>query len=186
MRVTLKDIAAKVGVTKTAVSLALRDSPGISQATREKIRRVAGEMGYVADPILQRLAAYRHPGNESQFPGVIGWLNHWDDPKRLRSYHEFELYWQGAKLAAKRLGYRLEEFIWPAGLTAKLAEQQLLERGVLGLLIPPHGRIKFDWKDFDFGEVFPDAVWDVRDEAGFKSGDRRPPARRGHGHQENS
>ena len=62
MRVTLKDIAAKVGVTKTAVSLALRGNPGVSQAMREKIRRVVGEMGYVADPILQRLAEYRRVG----------------------------------------------------------------------------------------------------------------------------
>ena len=138
MRVTLKDIAAKVGVTKTAVSLALRDHPGISQAMREKIRRVAGEMGYVADPILQRLAEYRRTGETAKFQSVIAWLNHWDQPERLRSYHEFEQYWRGAKLAAKRLGYRLEEFIWPADCPAKLAEERLLERGVMGLLIPPH------------------------------------------------
>jgi len=49
------------------------------------------------------------------------------------------------------LGYRLEEFIWPTDWPAKRAEQMLLDRGVLGLLIPPHGSIKFDWKDFDFG-----------------------------------
>ena len=151
-RITLQDIAAEVGVSKNTVSLALRNSPRIRPELSGKIRGVAAEMGYVADPILQRLAAYRHPGNENQSPGVIGWLNHWDDPKHLRSYHEFELYWQGAKLAAKRLGYRLEEFIWPAGLTTKPAEQQLLERGILGLLIPPHGSVKFDWKDFDFGK----------------------------------
>ena len=151
MRVTLKDIAAKVGVTKAAVSLALRDSPSISQAMRENIRRVAGEMGYEADPILQRLADYRWTGETRKFQSVIAWLNHWDQPERLRSYHEFEQYWRGAKLAAKRLGYRLEEFIWPAGLAAKLAEKQLGDRGVLGVLIPPHGGIKFDWSDFDFG-----------------------------------
>ena len=152
MRVTLKDIAAKVGVTKTAVSLALRGNPGVSQAMREKIRRVVGEMGYVADPILQRLAEYRRVGASAKFESVIAWLNHWDQPQRLRSYHEFEQYWRGARRAAKRLGYRLEEFIWPAGLPGKLAEERLLERGVLGLLIPPHGRMKVDWGDFDWNK----------------------------------
>jgi DNA-binding LacI/PurR family transcriptional regulator len=151
MRITLKDIAAKVGVTKTAVSLALRDSPGISQALREKIRRVAGEMGYVADPILQRLANYRWTGETARFQSVIVWLNHWDQPERLRSYHEFEQYWRGAKLAAKRLGYRLEEFTWPADCPAKRAETMLRERGVLGLLIPPH-KPEVNWGDFDWSK----------------------------------
>ena len=151
MRVTLKDIAAKVGVTKTAVSLALRGHPGISQTMREKIRRVAGEMGYVADPILQRLAAYRRTGETAKFQSVIAWLNHWEQPERLRSYHEFEQYWRGAKLAAKRLGYRLEEFIWPADCPAKRAEADLRERGVLGLLIPAH-KPEVNWGDFDWSQ----------------------------------
>lgn len=149
MRVTLKDIAAKVGVTKTAVSLALRDSPGVSPAMRETIRRIAGEMGYVADPILQRLAEYRRAGAAGKYQSVIAWLNHWDDAKRLRSYHEFEQYWRGAKLAARRLGYRLEEFIWPPELPARQAGERLLAKGVLGLLIPPH-KPEVNWGDFDW------------------------------------
>jgi len=150
MRVTLNDIAFKVGVTKTTVSLALRDNPGISKVLREKIRRVAEEMGYMVDPILQRLAAYRQTEGTARFQSVIAWLNHWDQPEQLRGYHEFDRYWRGGKLAAKRLGYRLEEFIWPAGCPAKRAEEMLLERGVLGLLIPPH-KAEVDWGDFDWG-----------------------------------
>ena len=75
MRVTLKDIAAKVGVTKTAVSMALRGNPRVSQAMRDTIKRVAGEMGYVPDPFLKRLAEYRRLGKAAQFHGVIAWLN---------------------------------------------------------------------------------------------------------------
>jgi DNA-binding LacI/PurR family transcriptional regulator len=140
-----------VGVTKTAVSLALRESEGISLEMRAKIRSVAAEMGYVADPILRRLAEYRRTSATGRFQSVIAWLNHWDRPEQLRSYHAFEEYWRGAKLAAKRLGYRLIEFIWPAGCPAKLAEHQLLERRVLGLLIPPH-RPEVNWRDFDWGK----------------------------------
>lgn len=151
MRVTLKDIAARVGVTKTTVSLALRDNPGVSQTLRETIRRVAREMGYVPDPILQRLAAYRRTGSAKKFQSVIAWVNHWDQPKQLRGYHEFEQYWRGARLAAKRLGYRLEEFIWPTDLPAKQAEQRLMADGVLGLLIPPH-KPDVNWGDFDWSK----------------------------------
>lgn len=151
MRVTLKDIAAKVGVTKTTVSLALRGNPGVSQTMRETIRRVAKEMGYAADPILQRLAAYRRTGAAGQFQNVIAWVNHWDQSRQLRRYHEFEQYWRGARLAAKRLGYQLKEFIWPVDLPAKQAEQMLVADGVLGLLVPPH-KPDVNWGDFDWSK----------------------------------
>lgn len=149
MRVTLKDIATKVGVTKTTVSLALRGRQGVSEAIRAQIRRVADEMGYVADPILHRLAEYRRTNETASFQGVIAWLNHWLKPELLRSFHEFEQYWRGAKLATKRMGYRLEESIWPADRPAKQAEQALLDRSVLGLLIPPHPP-EVEWNDFDW------------------------------------
>ncbi|HEX9047858.1 MAG TPA: LacI family DNA-binding transcriptional regulator, partial [Verrucomicrobiae bacterium] len=135
----------------TAVSLALRNSPGISNELRGIIRRVAGEMGYVEDPILRRLAAYRRAKDKTNFQSVIAWVNHWPQPAQLRGYREFEQYWRGAKQAAKRLGYRLDEFIWPADCTGQRAEQMLLERGVLGLLIPPH-KPQTDWGDFDWGK----------------------------------
>jgi LacI family transcriptional regulator len=109
-------------------------------------------MGYAPDPFLKRLAEYRHAGVTSKFQGVIAWLNHWDKPERLRGYQAFEQYWRGAKLASKQLGYRLEEFIWPADCPAKRAEQMLLDRHVLGLLIPPHGVMEVEWADFDWSK----------------------------------
>jgi DNA-binding LacI/PurR family transcriptional regulator len=151
MRITLNDIATKVGVTKTTVSMALRNSPGVSQTMRDLIRRVAADMGYVVDPILQRLATYRRGGPAPEFQSVIAWLNHWREPEQVRRFHEFDQYWRGANLAAKRLGYRLEEFIWPPDCAAKEAEQKLLERGVLGLLIPPH-KPEVSWGDFDWSK----------------------------------
>lgn len=48
-RVTLKDIAEKVGITVNSVSRALRNSPSISKATIEKVKKVAEEMGYIPD-----------------------------------------------------------------------------------------------------------------------------------------
>lgn len=46
-RPTLKTIADRVGVTVSAVSLALRDDPRISRATRERIQQAAEALGYV-------------------------------------------------------------------------------------------------------------------------------------------
>ena len=45
-RVTISDVAGKLGLTKGTVSRALNDYPDISPNTRERVRRVARTLGY--------------------------------------------------------------------------------------------------------------------------------------------
>ncbi|MFE5867208.1 LacI family DNA-binding transcriptional regulator [Streptomyces roseifaciens] len=45
-RPTIKDIARRAGVSESAVSFALNGRPGVSEATRARIRRVAEELGW--------------------------------------------------------------------------------------------------------------------------------------------
>ncbi|MEU6841587.1 LacI family DNA-binding transcriptional regulator [Streptomyces sp. NPDC046716] len=45
-RVTIKDIAARAGVSRAAVSLAFGDKPGVSDATRARILETARTMGW--------------------------------------------------------------------------------------------------------------------------------------------
>ncbi|MFC0672817.1 LacI family DNA-binding transcriptional regulator [Brachybacterium hainanense] len=45
-RVTITDIAREAGVSKTAVSLALNDKPGVSEDTRMRVREVAGRLAW--------------------------------------------------------------------------------------------------------------------------------------------
>lgn len=54
-RVGLREVAAAAGVCLMTVSLSLRDNPKISKATRERIQRVAKELGYHPDPEISRL-----------------------------------------------------------------------------------------------------------------------------------
>ncbi len=151
MRITLKDIAGKVGISKAAVSMALRNSPRISQKRREEVQRIATEMGYAPDPFLSVLANYRATKGVPKSQGVIAWINHWDKPRQLRGYREFDLYWRGSRQEAKRMGYRLDEILWQTDGSEKLVEQTLLKRGVLGLLIPPH-KPNVNWGDFDWSK----------------------------------
>lgn len=46
MKVTLKDIAQRAGVSVNTVSLALRNMPSVKQETRENILKLADELGY--------------------------------------------------------------------------------------------------------------------------------------------
>lgn len=53
---TLQDIADLLGMHKSTVSLALSGKGNLSLATRERIRLAAEKLGYVPDPLAQRLA----------------------------------------------------------------------------------------------------------------------------------
>jgi len=56
----IDEIAQKASVSKTAVSFALNDKPGISEATRSKILKIAKQMGF------------QHRKKNSVRPGVAG------------------------------------------------------------------------------------------------------------------
>ncbi|MFJ6738244.1 LacI family DNA-binding transcriptional regulator [Streptomyces sp. NPDC091279] len=58
-RVTIKEVAARAGVSKGAVSLAFNHKPGLSEATRERIFRAARELGWAPNPTARTLAGSR-------------------------------------------------------------------------------------------------------------------------------
>jgi len=55
-RVTIADLARALGMDKSSVSLALRDSPRISQATRTRVRQAATEQNYSPNWAAKQLA----------------------------------------------------------------------------------------------------------------------------------
>lgn len=58
-RVTIKDVAARAGVSKGAVSLAFNHKPGLSEATRDRIFRAARELGWAPNLTARTLAGSR-------------------------------------------------------------------------------------------------------------------------------
>jgi DNA-binding LacI/PurR family transcriptional regulator len=53
---TMKDIARRAGVSESAVSFALNDRPGVSAATRARVRRVAEQLGWRANSAARALS----------------------------------------------------------------------------------------------------------------------------------
>lgn len=149
MRVTLRDIAKRLGVSHSTVVMALRNDHSISPKRRQQVRRVAKQMGYKPDPFLSGLAAHSRSRVPAKERGVLAWVNHWKSPRQLREFREFDAYWKGACEAAKRFGYRVDEIRWTADCSPKRLEKILLARGIQGVLIPPHHEL-LDWEDFDW------------------------------------
>jgi DNA-binding LacI/PurR family transcriptional regulator len=65
-RVTLDDVAERAGVSRALVSIVMRDAPGASAATRERVLAVARELGYRRDARARSLA-----GRSSNLIGVM-------------------------------------------------------------------------------------------------------------------
>ncbi len=63
---TIKDIAKMARVSPTAVSMALNGRPGVSEKTREKIRKIAKDIGYYPNYVAKTLI-----GKRSQSIGLI-------------------------------------------------------------------------------------------------------------------
>ncbi|KUO12281.1 LacI family DNA-binding transcriptional regulator [Streptomyces sp. DSM 15324] len=58
-RVTIRDVAARAGVSKGAVSLAFNRKPGLSEATRERIFTAARELGWEPNLAARSLSSSR-------------------------------------------------------------------------------------------------------------------------------
>lgn len=69
----IEDVARAAGVSTATVSRALRGLPNVHEATRDRVRTVAEELGYVASPSAASLASGR-----TRTIGLISpWINRW-------------------------------------------------------------------------------------------------------------
>ncbi|AOS43587.1 trehalose repressor [Lacunisphaera limnophila] len=146
----VRHIAKLAGVSPSAVSLALRDSPRISAATKARVLALARELHYEPDArIVDLMRHLRKPRDVRQLAcfGVISFYDSarpWEQSKHLAAIHD------GMLRRARELGYRLEPFWLRApGMTNRRFSAILETRGVDGLLC-------FGSPDFD--EEFPDEL----------------------------
>jgi LacI family transcriptional regulator len=92
-RVTITDLAEMLGMDKSSVSLALRDSPKVSVATRARVRQAAAEHHYIPNWAAKRLAGSSDHAVGLVMPSAFGCLT---DPPVVRTAQAL------AKLAANR------------------------------------------------------------------------------------
>lgn len=135
--VTQADIAKLCGVSKVTVSKALRDDPKISQATRDRIKATAEELGYERDARISELMS--HMANRLRRPNhdeVIGYIYNGLDYEKRPGHYRFM---QKAAAHAERLGYKITPFHLNDrdGYTNKRLAQVLISRGIRGLIFAP-------------------------------------------------
>ena len=131
----MRDLARLAGVSVMTVSRALRNSPKISEATRNKIRKLADEHGYRVNPLVSAQMASIRASRLIKYEATIGLLV-FTPPEGL---------WVGAKKvidgvfkACEANGFSCDLFdLADKGFTAKRLNRTLKTRGIRGLIEAP-------------------------------------------------
>jgi LacI family transcriptional regulator len=155
--VRIKDIAQKLGLSVSAVSYALRNSPEVSQATRDKVQKAAKRMGYVPNPAMGALSEYRRLVQSKQGEGfrTLAYVHSYPK-KNWRGMGNRLALVEALKERSSELGYQFEVFA--AGQTAKemkACSTVLFNRGIQGVFLAPHlygsdegTELHLDWRRF--------------------------------------
>lgn len=135
-RVVMKDIADKLGLHQSTVSLALRNHPRIPRETCERVQCAARELGYVPDPMLSSLIAYRKEIGRSYGANVIAFVINLNDKSEYEASHVHRRQVEGARLRASELGYKLEVFWFGRDYRDGAALEKVIRaRGIRGVIL---------------------------------------------------
>ena len=130
-RITLRQVAEAARISLAGASMALRDCPNISPATRQRVQELARKMGYRPDPALSIIAAHRWRAREGFSGVVLAYL--------VQAYpgSPAQRIFNSLQPAAERHGYHIEMFdrVQSGGDTE--LSRLLIKRGIRGVLCGP-------------------------------------------------
>ncbi|MEM6820663.1 MAG: LacI family DNA-binding transcriptional regulator, partial [Verrucomicrobiota bacterium] len=148
-KTTLHDIAKQAGVSATTASQALRNHTRISLKTRDRVQKIAKELGYTPNSFAQGLAAQRSgkPGRNYGLACLVGHR----DRNPLEWIYPYQMMERAARQRSKKLGMHLDTlWAYEPGLSSKRLDQVLKNRGINGILLLGilHKELKLDWKHY--------------------------------------
>jgi LacI family transcriptional regulator len=152
-QITLRDIAAKAGVSVMTVSRALRNHPNLALETRARILQLAERLGYRPNPMVSALMRYRGGGRRTPSELALGFVTNFDTRDGWKKSPLNRDFFKGAAAGAEGHGYHLQEFwLREPRMTAQRLSQVLYARNIPGLLIAPLpvplGHLRLDWSNF--------------------------------------
>ena len=153
-RPNMQQIADAVGLSKSAVSLALRNDPRLPLATRQRIQSTADKMGYRRNPVVDSLMTQLRAGRQPRFLANLGLVN-CSPFKDLNENHTFRRLREGVITRAETLGYGVEEFwLQQPDMRPERLQQIIEARGIRGLLLI--ASVIPEAVDFDYDKIWQD------------------------------
>src|ERR1700761_862821 len=108
--VRMAEIAQRLGVASSTISRALRDDPRISIELRNRVRRVAKELGYRPNPMVSALMASRRRRGSGGAVDVIALVTNYGGRQNWRTKDGWRWGYEGILRRARELGFRVEVF----------------------------------------------------------------------------
>jgi len=135
----IRQLAKLCGVSRTTVSLALREDMSISASTRARIQALAAKLGYHPDPdIALQMSRIARRGRKVRV-STLGLLSPWPEQRAWQNNWILEQYHDGIIDQATDLGYRVEEFWLRApGMNCARLVRILRYRGIHGVVVLNH------------------------------------------------
>jgi len=147
----MEEIAARAKVHRTTVSMALRDHPKLPAATRERIKAIAREMGYIPNPLVSALMRYRAGRRSPNFQGEIAYFTNEQNEQAWQEPLAYQKVFSGARQRAEEIGFHLVP-LWlrQPGMTARRLNKILFQRGIHAAIVSPQlGQpASLDWVDW--------------------------------------
>jgi DNA-binding LacI/PurR family transcriptional regulator len=138
IRLTLKDVAARLGISKATVCLALKGDQRVSKATVQKVEMAVKEMGYRPDPMLSALSRYAKSGYHA-FHSTIAYVGVSADLSSQRAMETVNAEFNGMDLGCEETGYAVNYFSCPTSSREwTQLEKNLAARGIRGVLLDPY------------------------------------------------
>lgn len=163
-RVTLRAIAHRIGCSKNTVSLALRNDPQLPEHTRERIRKVAREMGYQPNAVFSHLMTQLRLSQSVRFQSKLALVNAHASRDAFRHHPTVPTYVQGCQDRAAALGYSFDPFwLYDPDATASRWIRIFTTRGIKGIIVVglmAQNRLPDQLRDV--WEQFPTVVTGVR------------------------
>lgn len=134
-RVSIREVAKVAGVSPMTVSRALRNSSLVAAPTRQRVQRVAHELGYFVNPLVAAQMSSVRSRKVSTYEATIGLIV---DSAKVRM-------WKGAREIAngvieecEALGFKANLFdLANKELSANRLESILRARGIRGMVVAP-------------------------------------------------
>lgn len=157
----MKDVAQKLGVHTTTVSLALRNSPKLPIATRQRIQTLAKEMGYHQDPMLSALMAYRSNLAIRKIQPTVAMIFDFKGQKELdQASLSYRNFLDGAVRKGEELGYKVQPFFFEGNSRSTEGRRighMLNSRGIKGVILgafrPRTISFRLDWNQFSAVQI---------------------------------
>lgn len=135
-RVTLNDVAQAAGLTKSAVSLALRHDPRIPETTRKWVEKCAKQLGYRRNAVIAHLMSELRRSTKTGPTATIAVLNLNEDPRAFTRHPTIPVYLRGIRQRASVLGYAVDPISAPVSTMDGSRLRQILQaRGVRGCVL---------------------------------------------------